>query len=109
MSVIAVQADAAEGALGRDPALVERPLVAIRETARDALADMRRVLGGLRVGEPAELRPEPGLERIGALVEQTRAAGIDVDLRIEGEPAPLPSPLDLAAYWVLQAGLTNVR
>lgn len=109
MSVIAVQADAAEGALGRDPALVERPLIAIRETARDALADMRRVLGGLRGGEQAELAPDPGLERIGALVEQTRAGGIDVDLRIEGEPAPLPSPLDLAAYRVLQEGLTNVR
>jgi signal transduction histidine kinase len=109
MSVIAVQADAAEGALGRDPALVERPLIAIRETARDALVDMRRVLGGLRGGERAELTPDPGLERIGALVEQTRAAGIDVNLRIEGEPAPLPSPLDLAAYRVLQEGLTNVR
>jgi signal transduction histidine kinase len=61
MSVIAVQADAAEGALARDPALVERPLLAIRETARTALADMRRVLGGLRSGEKARLAPEPGL------------------------------------------------
>jgi signal transduction histidine kinase len=108
MSVIAVQADAAEGALARDPALVERPLVAIRDTARGALADMRRVLGGLRGGD-AELAPEPGLERIGALIEQARAAGLDVDLRVEGEPAPLPASLDLAAYRVLQEGLTNVR
>lgn len=109
MSVIAVQADAAEGALARDPALVERPLVAIRETARDALADMRRVLGGLRGTDPAALTPEPGLARIGGLVEQMRASGLDVDLRIEGEPAPLPPSLDLAAYRVLQEGLTNVR
>jgi signal transduction histidine kinase len=109
MSVIAVQADAAEGALASDPALVERPLVAIRETARAALADMRRVLGGLRSGEDAELQPGPGLERIGMLVEQARAAGLDVDLRVEGEPAPLPQSLDLAAYRVLQEGLTNVR
>jgi signal transduction histidine kinase len=109
MSVIAVQADAAEGALATDPALVERPLVAIRETARAALADMRRVLGGLRSGEDAELTPGPGLERIGMLVEQARADGLEVDLRIEGEPAPLPQSLDLAAYRVLQEGLTNVR
>jgi signal transduction histidine kinase len=109
MSVIAVQADAAEGALARDPALVQRPLVAIRETARAALADMRRVLGGLRGDEPAELVPEPGLARLGALLEQTRAGGLAVELRVEGEPAPLPPALDLTAYRVLQEGLTNVR
>jgi len=109
MSVIAVQADAAEGALARDPALVESPLVAIRDTARTALADMRRVLGGLRADERADLAPEPGLARLGALLDQARAGGLDVDLRIEGEPTPLPPALDLAAYRVLQEGLTNVR
>jgi signal transduction histidine kinase len=109
MSVIAVQADAAEGALVHDPALVERPLVAIRETAREALADMRRVLGALRGDEQAKLTPEPGLARVGALLEQARAAGLEVELRIEGEPEPLPPALDLAAYRVLQEGLTNVR
>jgi signal transduction histidine kinase len=109
MSVIAVQADAAEGALARDPALVESPLVAIRDTARAALGDMRRVLGGLRGDEPAELAPEPGLARITALVEQTRAAGIAVVLRTEGEPTPLPAALDVAAYRIVQEGLTNVR
>ena len=109
MSVIAVQADAAEGALARDPSLVERPLLAIRETARDALADMRRVLGALRSDEHAQLVPEPGLARIGSLLEQTRASGLEVDLQIEGEPVPLPPLLDLAAYRVLQEGLTNAR
>lgn len=109
MSVIAVQADAAEGALARDPALVEPPLLAIRQTAREALTEMRRVLGALRGDERPELAPEPGLARAGALVEQTRATGLEVELRIEGEPAPLPPALDLAAYRVLQEGLTNVR
>jgi signal transduction histidine kinase len=109
MSVIAVQADAAEGALAHDPALVQRPLVAIRETAREALADMRRVLGALRGDEQAELAPEPGLARAGALLEPARAGGLEVDLRVEGEPAPLPPALDLTAYRVLQEGLTNVR
>jgi signal transduction histidine kinase len=109
MSVIAVQADAAEGALAHDPALVERPLVAIRQTARAALADMRRVLGALGGDEQAELAPEPGLARAAALVEQARSDGLDVELRVEGEPVPLPPALDLAAYRVLQEGLTNVR
>jgi signal transduction histidine kinase len=109
MSVIAVQADAAEGALAHDPALVERPLLAIRETARAALSDMRRVLGGMGGDEQIALAPEPGLARLGALLEQARAGGLEVDLRVEGEPAALPPPLDLAAYRVLQEGLTNVR
>lgn len=74
-----------------------------------ALTDMRRVLGALRDGEEAELAPESGLERLGMLIEQTRASGLEVDLRIEGEPTPLPPPLDLAAYRVVQEGLTNVR
>jgi signal transduction histidine kinase len=108
MSVIAVQADAAEGALARNPELVARPLVAIRETARAALADMRRVVGRLST-EPAPLEPEPGLARAADLVEQARAGGIAVELRIEGNPVPLPPALDLAAYRVVQEGLTNVR
>jgi signal transduction histidine kinase len=109
MSVIAVQADAAEGALARDPALVESPLIAIRDTARAALGDMRRVLGGLRGDEAAELAPGPGLARVDCLLDQTRAAGIEVNLRTNGEPRRLPSALDLAAYRVVQEGLTNVR
>jgi len=109
MSVIAVQADAAEGALAHDPALVERPLVAIRETARAALGDMRRVLGALGEGDEAALAPEPGLARIGSLVEQARAGGLDVVVRVAGEPQPLPPALDVAAYRVVQEGLTNVR
>ena len=109
MSVIAVQADAAEGALARDPALVQKPLVAIRDTARAALTDMRAVLGALRGDEQAELAPGPGLARAAELVEQARGSGLDVGFRVEGQPAPLPPALDLAAYRVLQEGLTNVR
>jgi signal transduction histidine kinase len=109
MSVIAVQADAAEGALDRDPGLVRSPLLVIRGTAREALADMRRVLGALRGDELAELAPEPGLARIGGLIEQARATGVEVEVRTEGEPRPLPPALDAAAYRVVQEGLTNVR
>ena len=109
MSVIAVQADAAEGALAHDPALVRSPLVAIRATARDALGDMRRVLGALRGDSEVSTAPEPGLARLDALVEQTRVGGLAVDVAVEGEPKPLPAALDVAAYRVVQEALTNVR
>jgi signal transduction histidine kinase len=108
MSVIAVQADAAEGALARDPALVRSPLVAIRATARDALGDMRRVLGALRDDGEVSTAP-PGLARLDALVEQTRVGGLAVDVTVQGEPKSLPGALDVAAYRVVQEALTNVR
>lgn len=109
MSVIAVQADAAEAALARDPALVQRPLLAIRDTARQALADMRRVLGALRSDETAPRGGQPGLASLGSLLEQASATGLDVDLRVEGEPVPVTPPVDLAVFRALQEGLTNVR
>src|SRR5207245_1278685 len=59
--------------------------------------------------DAADLEPEPGLARVGAVVEQARATGLDVEFRLEGEPVPLPAPVDLAAFRVLQEGLTNVR
>ncbi len=110
MSIIAVQADAAEGALAHDSRLVRTPLVAIRDTARGALADMRRVLGALGGGDggPAEAS-EPGLARLGSLIEAARSGGLTVELSVEGEPRPLPAPLDVAAYRVVQEALTNVR
>jgi signal transduction histidine kinase len=109
MSVIAVQAEAADGALEHDPELVRRPLVAIRDTARVALTDMRRVLGALGGSEAADDAPQPGLARLGSLVETARAAGLSVSLSVDGEPRRLPAPLDVAAYRVVQEALTNVR
>ena len=107
MSVIAVQADAADGALAHDPALVRAPLVAIRDTARVALADMRRVLGAL--GGADHDASQPGLARVDSLVGTARAGGLSVELSVEGEPRRLPAPLDVAAYRVVQEALTNVR
>jgi signal transduction histidine kinase len=110
MSVIAVQADAAEGALAHDPQLVRSPLVAIRDTARVALGDMRRVLGALGGGDAApDDASVPGLAQLGRLVEAARAGGLSVELSVEGEPRGLPAPLDVAAYRVVQEALTNVR
>jgi len=109
VSVIAVQADAAEGALSRDPALAAEPLAAVKATARETLAELRRAVGVLRESDARPLSPRPGLDQLPALIEQTRGAGLAVDLRTEGTPRPLPAGADLSAYRIVQEGLTNVR
>jgi signal transduction histidine kinase len=104
VSVIAVQADAAEAALEHDPARAASPLRSIRGSAHDALAEMRRMVGVL--GETHERGPQPGLAQLPALVEQ---AGVTVTLEIDGEPRAVPVSLDLTAYRIVQEALTNVR
>jgi signal transduction histidine kinase len=110
VSVIAVQADAAEAALEQDPARAGVPLRTIRGSAHEALGEMRRMLGVLRSeDEGSEHGPQPGLAQLPALLEHARAAGVPVELRVEGEPRPLSASLDLTAYRILQEALTNVR
>jgi signal transduction histidine kinase len=104
VSVIAVQADAAEAALEQDPRRAAPPLRAIRGSARDALAEMRRMVGVL--GETHERGPQPGIAQLPALIDQ---ADVAVTLDVEGEPAPVPASLDLTAYRIVQEALTNVR
>jgi signal transduction histidine kinase len=109
VSVIAVQADAAEGALERDPELARQPLGAIKQTARGALAEMRRLLGVLRQPEDdVALAPQPGLGQVDALVEQARRAGLPIELTVEGERRELSPGLELSAYRIVQEALTNV-
>jgi signal transduction histidine kinase len=83
-------------------------LLAVERTGREALAEMRRVVGALRDpdGGPA-LAPQPSLSRIDTLVAHARETGLPVDLEIEGEPVPLPAGVDLTAYRLVQEGLTN--
>ena len=102
VSVIAVQADAAEAALAHDPERAASPLRSIRGSAHDALAEMRRMVGVL--GETHERGPQPGLAQLPALIEQSGAT-----LEVDGEPRPVPASLDLAAYRIVQEALTNVR
>jgi signal transduction histidine kinase len=109
VSVIAVQADAAEAALQQDPARAAEPLRTIRGSAHDALGEMRRMLGVLREGdEGSEHGPQPGLARLPELVDHARAGGVPVALEVEGEPRALPASLDLTAYRIVQEALTNV-
>jgi signal transduction histidine kinase len=110
VSVIAVQADAAEAALEHDPARAGAPLRTIRGSAHEALGEMRRMLGVLREAEDgSEHGPQPGLAQLPGLLEHARAAGVPVELRVDGEPRPLSASLDLTAYRILQEALTNVR
>jgi signal transduction histidine kinase len=110
VTVIAIQADAAEAALDRDPALAKAPLHAIRSSAAEALGDMRRLLGVLREEEDGnELTPQPGLAQLDALARRVREAGVQVSVKQEGQPRPLPASLDLSAYRIVQEALTNVR
>jgi signal transduction histidine kinase len=106
-----VQADGAAFALENSPAKTQEALGAISGTGRQALAEMRRLLGMLR--SPAvgpELAPVPGTGQLSALLEQTRTAGIPVTFSQEGTPvAGQADGADLAVYRVVQESLTNVR
>ena len=106
-----VQADGAAFALETSPDKTREALGAISGTGRQALAEMRRLLGMLRSPTAGpELAPVPGTSQLSALLEQTRAAGVPVSLRQEGTPAASRvNGADLAVYRVVQEALTNVR
>jgi len=108
LSLMIVQAGAAEQVLGRDPQRAEGPLRSIQDTGRQALADMKRLLGLLRVDEDqVDLAPQPSLARIDRLIADMRDAGLPVVLSVEGEARVLPAGVDLCAYRVVQEALTN--
>ncbi len=110
VSVMVVQAGAAREMVDDDTEYVRSALESIRSTGTGALSEMRRVLEVLRTdGEAGQLAPQPGAEGIGALVEETRRAGLDADLLVDGTPRALSPGLDLAAYRIVQEALTNVR
>jgi signal transduction histidine kinase len=108
VSIIAVQAGAAEQLIERDPQRARDHMASVRRTAREAMAEMRRLLDVLRTDDAA-YAPQPGLARLGDLLEETRAAGVPVELIEEGERPHLPPGLDLVAFRVVQESLTNVR
>ncbi|HEX2497492.1 MAG TPA: sensor histidine kinase [Actinomycetes bacterium] len=111
LSMIAIQAETARLATPGMPAEGQEQLAGIGGTARDALTEMRRLLGVLRVDVDgvAELSPQPGLDRIDELIEAARAAGTPVRLTLSGAPVPLPVGVDLSAYRIVQEALTNAR
>jgi signal transduction histidine kinase len=108
VSIIAMQAGAADELVERDPGRAREHMRTVRRTAREALVEMRRLLEVLREDEPVYV-PQPGLARVGDLVEEARGAGLPVELVEEGDADPVPAGIDLAAYRIVQEALTNVR
>jgi signal transduction histidine kinase len=108
VSIVAVQAGAAEALLESDPERARQHLAAVRRTAREAMSEMRRALDVLRESD-APHAPQPGLVRLDDLVDDIRGAGVPVELVEEGERPSLSPGLDLVVYRVIQEALTNVR
>ena len=108
VSVMTVQASAVRRRLNPDQEQEREALEIVEQTGREALAEMRRLVGVLRRPEEAPaLAPQPSLEHLDRLVAQARESGLPVELRIEGEPTQLPPGVDLTAYRLVQEGLTN--
>jgi signal transduction histidine kinase len=110
VSMMVVQAEAGPVVVERDPPTAARAFDSIGSIGRQALAEMRRLLGVLREdgerGAPS-FAPQPGLEQLPALVDQVRGAGLDAELLVEGSRPELPPGIDLSAYRIVQEALTN--
>src|SRR5438874_4328892 len=108
VSVMTVQASAVRRLLREHQEKEREALEVVEQTGREALAELRRMVGVLRRPEEAPaLAPQPSLQHLDRLVEHAREAGLPVELRLEGTPEPLPSGVDRTAYRLVQEGLTN--
>jgi signal transduction histidine kinase len=105
LAVVIAQADGAKYARVNDPEAVDEALTTISSTAREALADVRLLLGQLRHNQ--EAGPQPMLADLTRLFDQLRASGLIVMVETSGRPATLPSSRQLAAYRIVQEALTN--
>jgi signal transduction histidine kinase len=106
VSVMVVQAAAANDVFETRPDHVREALHAIERSGRDALTELRRLLGRVRSEQP-DYAPQPGLGHLDALVGQVRAAGLEVAVSVEGAPQELSAGIDLSAYRIVQEALTN--
>lgn len=122
VSLMVVQAGAAREVLGTMPDEAASALRAVEDAGRGAMTDLRHLLGllapspsgedpeyeeGQDNGGSMDLAPQPGLDRLGSLVDRISFAGLPVEVRISGEPRPLPQGIDVTAYRVVQEALTN--
>ncbi|QOV41406.1 sensor histidine kinase [Streptomyces ferrugineus] len=121
VSLMVVQAGAAREVLGTMPDEASTALRAVEDAGRGAMTDLRHLLGLLapsangeddgtdvpQDGPAADLAPQPGLDRLGQLVDRVSFAGLPVEVRVSGEPRPLPQGIDVTAYRIVQEALTN--
>lgn len=109
VSMITVQAGAAQTVAGSDPDRAVRAMEAVEKEGREALEELRQILGVLRAeDDQKDLGPVHGLVDIGTLVADMRRAGMDVSLVSEGDIGDVPAQVDLASYRIVQEALTNV-
>jgi signal transduction histidine kinase len=107
VSVMVIQAGGARLVMGEEPDRAEQSLQSVERAGRDALAELRRLLGILGDGDPYALAPQPGLRDISPLLAHAQESGISVHLRVDGTAVPVPPALDLCAYRIVQEALTN--
>jgi signal transduction histidine kinase len=108
VSTMVVQAAAAEQVMQSRPTRAKEALGSIQSTGRDAIDELRRLVGILRESdESPALAPRAGVDELETLADKTRRAGLPIELKIEGRPRPLPPGVDLCAYRVVQEALTN--
>lgn len=109
VSVMGVLAGGARVLVDRDPEAAKDALRTVEAQARESVEELQRLLGVLRAGDgDPDRAPQPGLQQVGTLVEQVRAAGLPVGLTVSGKRRSLPAGVDLAAFRVVQEALTNV-
>ncbi len=108
MGVIAVQAGVGAHIIDTDPVEAKKSLEAIADTSRSTLTEIRRMLGVLREDTGAEYEPAPDLAELPRLVDSVRAAGLEVEVRVEGGAGDVPPGVSFTAYRIVQEALTNV-
>jgi len=110
LSIIAVQSGAATHVIDSDPAEARRALEAIRRTSKEALDELRSMLGVLRSADDtgAPLAPTPGLARLSELLAPLAEAGVSAELVVDGDISDVPAVVDSSAYRIVQESLTNV-
>ena len=106
-----VQASGVRRLLKADQQREREALLSVEQIGRQALSEMRKMLGVMRTGEDqpatAALTPQPGLQHVDRLISQVEEAGLPVTLRVEGDRPELSPGVDLSAYRIVQEGLTN--
>jgi signal transduction histidine kinase len=108
LSVMVAQADGASYAIDSDLAKAKGAILSVAQTGRDALTEMRRLLGVLREDDAGTgVAPQPGVEQLGELVDSVRRAGLPVRLTLAGSPRPLARGMELTVYRIVQEALTN--
>jgi signal transduction histidine kinase len=108
VSVMVLQAAGGREVFDAEPARARDALASIEATGREALTELRRLLGLAHAGEDgASVGPQPGLVSLGALVDQVRGAGLEVELVFEGDEGDVPPAVELSAYRIVQEALTN--